>query len=38
MSYVIAAYAISIGAVALYWVHLLRERGRLRRELGRADL
>ena len=38
MNYVIAAYAISIGAVALYFVHLVRERGRLRRELDRPDL
>lgn len=37
MNYVIAAYAISIGAVALYFVHLVRERGRLRRELARGD-
>jgi heme exporter protein D len=29
MSYVIAAYAIAIGAVALYWIHLARERRRL---------
>jgi heme exporter protein CcmD len=37
MSYVIAAYAISIGAVALYLVHLVRERGRLRRQLDHGD-
>lgn len=34
MGYVAAAYAISLGAVALYLVHLVRERVRLRRELG----
>ena len=33
MSYVIAAYAVSIGAVGLYWVHLVRERRRLARAL-----
>jgi CcmD family protein len=37
VSYVIAAYAISIGAVAFYLVHLVRERGRLHRELGSRD-
>lgn len=40
MGYVVASYVISIGAVALYFVHLVRERGRLRRDLeappGRA--
>jgi hypothetical protein len=34
VGYVVAAYAISIGAVALYFAHLVRERGRLRLELG----
>ena len=38
MSYVIAAYAISIGAVALYFIHLVRERASLRRELDRPGL
>jgi heme exporter protein CcmD len=33
MGYVVAAYAITIAAVALYFAHLVRERGRLRREL-----
>ncbi len=33
MGYVVAAYAISIGAVGLYFLHLVRERGRLRRDL-----
>ena len=34
MTYVVAAYAISIGAVVIYLGHLIRERARLRRELG----
>jgi len=34
MSYVVAAYAITIGAVGLYLVRLARERRRLERELG----
>jgi hypothetical protein len=34
VGYVVAAYAISIGAVALYFAHLARERGRLRRDLA----
>ena len=34
MGYVVAAYAIAIGAVALYLAHLVRERGRLLRDLG----
>jgi CcmD family protein len=34
MGYVVAAYAIVIGAVALYFVHLVRERGRLHRDLN----
>ncbi len=38
MSYVVAAYAISIGAVAMYFVHLVRERGRLRGALGESAL
>ena len=38
MGYVIAAYAISIGAVGLYLAHLVRERGRLRRNLDRGGL
>jgi hypothetical protein len=33
MGYVIAAYAVSIGAVGLYFIHLLRERQSLRRDL-----
>ena len=38
MGYVVAAYAISIGAVGLYLAHLGRERGRLRRDLDRGAL
>ena len=34
MGYVVAAYAIVIGSVALYCVHLVRERGRLLRDLN----
>lgn len=34
MSYVVAAYAITIGALGLYWIRLVRERRRLRAELG----
>lgn len=34
MGYVVAAYAISIGAVVLYLVHLVRERRRLDRDLS----
>jgi heme exporter protein CcmD len=37
MGYVIAAYAITIGAVGLYCAHLVRERRRLRRELDRGE-
>ena len=37
MGYVIVAYAISIGAVGLYLAHLVRERGRLRRDLDRGE-
>jgi len=37
MGYVIVAYAISIGAVGLYLTHLVRERGRLRRDLDRGE-
>jgi heme exporter protein CcmD len=33
LGYVIAAYAVSIGAVAAYLVHLVRERQALAREL-----
>jgi heme exporter protein CcmD len=36
MSYVIAAYAIAIGAIAGYLGHLVRERRRLARELARS--
>ena len=36
MAYVIAAYAISIGAIVLYALHLGRERRRLARELDRG--
>lgn len=36
MSYVVAAYAISIGAVLAYGVQLARERRRLRRDLART--
>jgi heme exporter protein CcmD len=35
VEYVIAAYAISVGAVAVYLGRLSRERRRLARELGR---
>ena len=38
MGDVIAAYVISIGAVGLYLAHLVRERGRLRRDLDRGAL
>jgi len=31
MSYVIAAYAVTGITLALYWVHLMRERRSLRR-------
>jgi heme exporter protein CcmD len=34
MGYVIAAYGVTLAAVALYLVHLVRERRRLARELG----
>jgi CcmD family protein len=34
LTYLIAAYAVSIGAVALYLVHLARERQQLARELA----
>jgi heme exporter protein CcmD len=34
MGYVIAAYAISVGSVALYLAHLARERQRLVRDLA----
>lgn len=34
MGYVVAAYAITIGAIGLYWLRLVRERRRLRKELG----
>jgi len=34
MRYVIAAYAVAIGSVALYLVRLVRERRRLRRDLA----
>ena len=36
MGYVIAAYAIALGSVAAYLVHLVRERSRLRRSLNGA--
>lgn len=36
MSYVIAAYAITIGAIGAYLAHLVRERRRLARELTRS--
>jgi hypothetical protein len=36
MGYVVAAYAIVIGAVSLYFAHLVRERGRLRRDLNES--
>ena len=34
MSYAIAAYAVTIGAIALYLLRLVRERRRLERDLG----
>jgi heme exporter protein CcmD len=37
MGYVIAAYAVSLGAIGLYLLHLVRERNRLVRELDRGD-
>ena len=37
MGYVIAAYAVAIGAIALYFVHLVRERARLRKTLGEGE-
>lgn len=37
MSYVIAAYLISIGAVGAYFAHLHRERRRLLRELSQGS-
>jgi len=36
MGYVMVAYGISIGAVALYLVRLVRDERRLRRELAEA--
>lgn len=36
MAYVIAAYAIAIGAILGYTLRLVRERRRLERELGRG--
>ena len=33
MSYVIAAYAVTIASIGLYWIHLARERRRLRNAL-----
>jgi heme exporter protein D len=37
MSYVIAAYLISIGAVVAYFAHLVHERRRLLRELSQSS-
>jgi hypothetical protein len=34
VGYVISAYAVTIGAVLLYWFHLVRERRRLAAELA----
>lgn len=34
MGYVIAAYGVTLAALLAYWVHLVRERRRLARELG----
>lgn len=34
MAYAIAAYAVSIGAIALYLAHLIREHRRLVRDLS----
>jgi heme exporter protein D len=34
MGYAIAAYAIAVGAVVAYFVHLVRERARLLRDLN----
>ena len=36
MAYLIAAYTISIGSIALYLAHLARERRKLARELAGA--
>ena len=36
MGYVIAAYAVTIGAVGAYLLHLARERRSLAQELGRT--
>lgn len=36
MGYVIAAYGVTLAALAVYWAHLVRERRRLAHELGRA--
>jgi CcmD family protein len=33
MGYVLAAYAITLAAIGLYWLRLARERRRLQREL-----
>lgn len=37
MGYVIAAYAVTIGAVGVYLLHLARERHNLAQELDRTS-
>lgn len=37
MSYVIAAYGVTLAALGLYFVHLVRERRRLALELARLE-
>jgi len=34
MGYVVAAYAITLATIGLYWLRLVRERRRLQSELG----
>lgn len=36
MGYVIGAYAVTLGTVGAYLLHLVRERRRLVRELGKG--
>jgi len=36
MGYLLAAYAVTVGAVGLYWIRLVRESRRLRAELGES--
>lgn len=37
MGYVIAAYGVTLGAIAIYLGHLVRERRRLARELAAPE-